>query len=435
MVTLTLAKFFVSVSHGHTVRKSKLENIGKIFVRIIISFVTCIMAYDFIGIVDFDFNEVPNWRQDKKETTTNLLSDIVEFYKKYEGLSQSAKDFCETSFVKLMTVKFVLNVNVGESVGTQTADGTRAVLDDYIENYKQPTINSVGQDQCVKEKDPLVTINVYKALTKFFALHEEMSNTGKLTVQQICDIHGILMDNLHEDAGEPRGTTEAFVIWNDESYVYPKPEVAKKLFYTSIDHHCEHMTQYRKKFAEKGPGVEAFGFLFKCAARLLFDFVDAHPFGDGNGRMCRLLANYVLSLITPFPVALYSSGEGRSGREDYLNAIVECRDHRDKGPGTLTAMLIEGTWRGWKSLFRILEQRNLTPLIPLAVVRKSDAVDVTNKKITEALKQCKVEVKPDMLKVVTKTINKAHRDPSGNDAVREVVTLSEGIHLYLHIYD
>ena len=126
--------------------------------------------------------------------------------------------------------------------------------------------------------------------------------------------------------------------------------------------------------------MEAFGYLFKCAAQLLFDFVDAHPFGDG--RMCCLLANYVLSLITPFPVAPYDSGEGRSGRKDYVDAIVECRKNRDKGPGTLAAMLIEGTWRGWKIL---LEKHDfftsmINPIGPVAVC-KSDDIQVRNEKI------------------------------------------------------
>ena len=384
--------------------------------------------FDFIGKVDFDFNEVPNW-----------LSDIVGFYKKYEGLSESAKQFCKGSFVKLMAIKFVFNVNVGESVGTQTADGTRAVLDDYIEQiYQQPTNDSAAQEYVKGKdltKDRLATINVYEALNRFFELHKEMLYTGKLTVQLICNIHSVLMAKLHKDAGEPR-INDAYVMWNDEDYFYPEPRIAGQLFQACIDHHNQHMTQYRKKLAEKGPGVEAFGYLFKCAARLLFDFVDAHPFGDGNGRMCRLLANYVLSLITPFPVALYSSGEGRSGREDYIKAIVECREHRDKGPHTLAAMLIEGTWRGWKSLFRILEQRNLIsaiPIGPVVVVTKSDTTEDTNKKVTKALEQFSVEVKPDMLERVTKEIREAH--VSANDALRKVVTLSEGVELHLHIYD
>ena len=84
--------------------------------------------YDYIGEINFQFNESPKWRQKRNEatTTSELLSDIVDLYKRYhsEGLPLSTKQFCETTFVKLMTVEFVLNLNVAESVGTQTEVGT-----------------------------------------------------------------------------------------------------------------------------------------------------------------------------------------------------------------------------------------------------------------------------------------------------------------------
>jgi len=112
-------------------------------------------------------------------------------------------------------------------------------------------------------------------------------------------------------------------------------------------------------------------YIFKCAALLLFSFVDAHPFTDGNGRMCRLLANHVLSLITPFPVGLYhKTHPGRSGRKDYIDAIMECRSHREKGLGKLAAMLVEGAWRGWKSLFENAERRGSGVTIGPIVVEK-----------------------------------------------------------------
>ena len=110
------------------------------------------------------------------------------------------------------------------------------------------------------------------------------------------------MEKLHKDAGEIRKGI-AHAMCDDGDLIYPDPKVVGQLFYACIDHHCIHMTQYEKR-AEKAPSVESFGYLFKCVVRLLFNFVDAHPFGDGNGCMCRLLANHVLSLITPFPVAL-----------------------------------------------------------------------------------------------------------------------------------
>ena len=261
--------------------------------------------YDFIGELNYDITELPKWRQNREEGTSKLLSEIVEFYKRYEELSQSAKQFCKENFVKLMTVKFVLTVNVGESVGTQTMDGTRTVLDDYIE--RQSDQPSSGTEQhSLQAKDHLVTVNIYKALARFFKLHDEMLRTGKLTVMQICDIHRVLMEGLQEDAGDMRKRI-AYTMWNDEEYIYPEPMVIEQLLYACVDHHSTHMTHY-EKLAQEAPSVESFRYLFKCAARLMFDFVDAHPFSNGNGRMCRLLANYVLSLITPFPGSLQQWG-------------------------------------------------------------------------------------------------------------------------------
>ncbi len=80
-------------------------------------------------------------------------------------------------------------------------------------------------------------------------------------------------------------------------------------------------------------------------------FTSIHPYGDGNGCMCRLLANYIVGLITPFPVSLYHIEENRSTEEDYINAIVLWRKYPKEGPYELAAMLVEGAWHGWKQLF------------------------------------------------------------------------------------
>ena len=385
--------------------------------------------YDFMGDLKFDFKEVPTWRGDSGEETTAMLSDIVTYYEKYERLPQPAKDFCKISFAKLMTMKFVLDVNISESVGTQTTDGTRAVLDAHIE--KQRSLSNLVSGPGVNN-DHVVTINVFETLDKSYKIRQEMENTGKVTVTQICDMHRVLMNGLRNDAGELRKTC-VFSTWNNKDYFYPEFDVAENLLYACVDHHSTHMTEYGK-LAKNASKVESFRYLFKCAARLLFDFVDAHPFGDGNGRMCRLLANYVLSLITPFPVALYGSEEGRSGREDYVNAIVECRDNRDKGPGTLAAMLIEGTLRGWKNLFCILKQHNLTSkMVGPVVVHKGDTVEDRNKKITKALERCNVESSSQIFECVARAIDEEHA-MTESDAVRKKVTLSDDVILHLHIY-
>jgi len=189
-------------------------------------------------------------------------------------------------------------------------------------------------------------INVYKGLVKFFTLHKkDMKQTGLLTVQLIYEVHGELMSGLHKDAGDIR-TGAAFVPWKNEDYFYPEPRVAKQLFYACVDHHTVHMNTYAEKFAKHPPSVESVGYLFKCVARLMFDFVDAHPFGDGNGRMCRLLANYVLSMITPFPVAPYSGEQRR--KNTTLMLLLNAEITRLK---VLGHWLLCCAWRGWKSLF------------------------------------------------------------------------------------
>ena len=283
--------------------------------------------YDFIGSLKFEITEVPKWREKSRKTTTAMLSDIVKFYERYEELPQPAKQFCKDNFARLMAMKFVLDVNIGESVGTQTADGTQAVLEDYIEKQLSPSNLDSSEDggqggvTVPNKVDSVVTINVYKILMKFVEMHDEMERTSKVTVQQIYDCHRVLMENMRtrKDAGELR-TTCVRTIWKDEVHIYPESIVAEQILYACVDHHCIHMTHY-EELTKTAAKEESFSYLFKCAAGLLFDFVDAHPFGDGNGRMCRLLGNYVLSLITPFPVALYSHGseEGRCGREDYIH--------------------------------------------------------------------------------------------------------------------
>ena len=54
------------------------------------------LPYDFIGNLEFDFTEVPGWRENSgMKTTAAMLLDIVQFYGRYEELPQSAKQFCK----------------------------------------------------------------------------------------------------------------------------------------------------------------------------------------------------------------------------------------------------------------------------------------------------------------------------------------------------
>jgi len=309
---------------------------------------------EYIGSVNFELVELTNWKQRGKvaelsagiDRISQLVADIVEFKKRYDSLSPDLRSLCNSK-VQQMAVEFVYKTNVGESVGLQSKESIRVVLDEW----SSPTRKNI--------KEKTETINIFRALEYAKKLHEEMQNSGKLTVQQICDLHRVLLTELRDDAGEMR-KHNVYTSYGEHGtiHLYPEFAIAEKIFYACVDHHCIQMSRLAELPPDELLSARNVEFIFKRAARLMFDFVDAHPFGDGNGRTCRLLANYVISLITPFPVAP-SYGEEGEMKDIYLKAIIECRDHRDKGPGALASMLIEDTWRGWKKLFESFNQTQM----------------------------------------------------------------------------
>ena len=303
-------------------------------------------------------------------------------------------------FANAMAVDYVYHSNIGEMVGTQSWQETQNVIGKFRDG---------GMEMLPTRCENLETVNTYEAVTELLHnTHEAMGNTGILTVQQICDIHRVLLQGLLPDCGKLR-SREAYTHWHGGRHYYPPPNQAEDLFYALIDHHNKRMEEC--PYASNSD--EYTSYIFNCAARLLFEFVSVHPFGDGNGRLCRLLATYVLGLITPFPVSLYHSPD-RNAREDYLNAIVHCREHPEaEGPRELTAMLIQGAWRRWKCLFDNLKRRDSEDLdepgvtVGPIVVQKSMC---SKEYITERFSRIwagalRKGVKADMECVVTATIS------------------------------
>lgn len=301
---------------------------------------------EYIGSMNYDLAKIPTWKGAAVgRTISELLEEIVGYARRYfesDELQSRWRSLC-----KGLDVEFLRKTSVGESLGLESVKDIESAIDAYTENGHGTVHDSVN---LLKGEERKETVNLYRALEYASKLQEEMENTGKLTVQQICDIHRVLMTGLRSDAGEIRKHDVFTVCKNGEFHFYPEPIVAEQILYACVDHHCIQMSRLEKLPIDELLSLENVEFIFKRAARLLFDFVDAHPFGDGNGRTCRLLANYVTSLITPFPVTPTCGGENM--KEDYLKAIIECRDHRDKGPGALASMLIVDACRGWKRLFQ-----------------------------------------------------------------------------------
>ena len=56
------------------------------------------------------------------------------------------------------------------------------------------------------------------------------------------------------------------------------------------------------------------------ASKYCHEFVNIHPFGDGNGRMCRLILN---ALLLKYSGGIVCIGKDGENRKEYMNIAIE----------------------------------------------------------------------------------------------------------------
>lgn len=311
----------------------------------------------------FEIEEKPGWRKDRTVTTTKILREVVEMANAYLKRSEEERSFCEQHFVRCMAVEYVHRSNRGEALGTDSIETTGAIVSSVLE----------GRQVDYPSRPERETLNTALALAMTMKLRDDTSQTGMITLRQLCDLHRAMMAKLHPDAGQLRSSEVFTRLSADSFHFYPPPAAAEMRLYGIIDHHNIHMEAYSLSKNDKSM-TDKFTFLIKESSWLLFNFVDTHPFADGNGRMCRLLANYVLSILLPFPVHLCGN------RDEYLSAIARCRRNPKEGPRDLAAMLIEGALQGYKHLFQTLDAReqsaSLSNQLGPVIVQKGKVKDV-----------------------------------------------------------
>ena len=126
----------------------------------------------------------------------------------------------------------------------------------------------------------------------------------------------------------------------------------------------------------------------------------------------------MISLITPFPVRLYhSKHSNRSGRGDYIKAIIQCREHPEEGPRELATMLVEGAWQGWNCLFANLKQLQLSVerlrrIGPIIIQKsRSDEVGERVKRVCEREQGMNLEMATDKVLGETQKIDVSDLKP------------------------
>ena len=159
-----------------------------------------------------------------------------------------------------------------------------------------------------------------------------------LTVERITSVHAVLV-NGDQHAGELRTTSNARC--GSTSFLPPKDVPAAMIAYVAaVNTLCE-----RDDVDEIGAAAAAHSGL-----------IAIHPFHDGNGRMARLLMNFVLVRRgLPFTVVASSTEEQRV---EYIKAVRECAS-RPGAPSNVLALanLLAGVChRVWAELERLVQR-------------------------------------------------------------------------------
>lgn len=303
-------------------------------------------------ILNFEIPEELPWRKQTDLSTSKKLEEIISF------LGQPQEPEFKLTFAKCMMEEYIYDSNVSSSVGYQDPEKIRQLI---ISMCEAADINL--------DNDEKVTYNTEKAMEK---MKEMKDNEETLTIEKIMEVHKIMMNDISCTDGKLRSDltyeNEVQVVRPDKStHSYPNHRLVKHMLEGIMEQHNIHMANIPEG------GLDAkLPYLIKSAAWLLARFVSIHPFTDGNGRMCRLLASHVLSHEIPFPVHVYKTAQ--IDRIHYINAIIECQDNNGD-PKQLSAMLVDSIYDG----FCKMNEKQKTPskqqyiLIPIQIRDKEEA--------------------------------------------------------------
>ncbi len=193
-------------------------------------------------------------------------------------------------------------------------------LQDFVIKFTNDTNRIEGstltlQDTSLILKDKLVPRGASRKEVREAENHEKAFDfmyaySGELSCDFILTLHRILLQNIDDDIA---GKLRDFNVMISGSVFKPVPH--------------EHVAFEMKEFLCWYEQAKNKLHPFEIAGLVHLYFVTIHPFGDGNGRMARLLLNFILKKHDyPLLNILYKE------REDYYETLQECQIKKIQKP-------------------------------------------------------------------------------------------------------
>lgn len=276
------------------------------------------------------------------------LADIIRFTRRYDALPPSAKALVEGRLYQQVAVaRFVLSANLSEETGLGDFDRSFHVL------HQTPSSHHHPMSQAERETRQMgAAMEVLKVFYEELMEEELISRWEALilTPEIVQDVHRVMMHGILSNAGQMRSASAVTGLPDGKLHAYPPPEALSWQLLSVFDCYNLVLTRVSDDLTVAIPQ------LYRLTAELFVQFVGVHPFSDGNGRLARMLANHVLSAITPFPVTPHADGSSEN-RQLFLKAIRSSA--QSSSSMDFAAMLIEAGWISWHVCFQSLERHGV----------------------------------------------------------------------------
>jgi hypothetical protein len=300
-----LVSYALALVHRHPALSLKVSTLGK-----------CEMSISQHHLDSFEITEKPPWKTDDLPTSSQMIRDLAIWL---DQVNQSGDD--------LRTAAPVTWVQQGEN-DIATA-GIRRAFKLLQDEYRQKVDGQFSR---------ILTIDM------ICHVHEELlPEYASKTNQHGPD--GILIQ--WKKGGQVRSCKAYTVRPHGAKYKYPPPGMLESLLLTAFDIHNGNMLHYHEHMTRE-TNEKKLIHLIKCAALMFCKVITIHPFGDGNGRLCRLLANEVLFDLIPLPIPFYDVGNVT--KDTYFDAIMKHQDCNATGgdPSDISALILHGLWHAGK---------------------------------------------------------------------------------------
>jgi len=193
------------------------------------------------------------------------MPKILNVYKKINDLR---KRYYENVEGKESLVKIISEAEVAEQVYNSNAIENSTLTLEETEKI----LLQIDLDRFISERE----IFEAKNLARVVEYINKKSKEKELDLEVILMLHKMLISNIRDDiAGRLRKENEFVRVGN---YIAPNPSEVEKMLKASL-------AEYNASSQEN---------IIKRIARLHLNFEHIHPFIDGNGRIGRVINNYIL---------------------------------------------------------------------------------------------------------------------------------------------